>query len=325
MSRAFLIRWAVVVAAAASAAAPVAAAPLTVTWGAQGEGGALASSAGLELPPGCLVRLGYFDRSLSQVQETAWDLAALELQFTEVARATTGTFDDAPFDAPGSFAQSFSADSAQLPALLVHRTLCLWACNGSSLAEASEIGIFTSPAWTLTRGLMGSLIWDLNQVEADGLIVGSFSPTESPTLGGQMNQLVSLATLRDAADVDRDGVPALVEEALGMDPATPDATLMPEMVVLAKGTQSALAGYRLRRPVGGTEVSPAIYEASGFRFTVEVSDTLAEWRIDPDVCRVHQRVEDGQGYEWVTLRPPLTNVNRPDFYRLKIERLPVVR
>jgi hypothetical protein len=296
------------------------AAPLTVTWGAQASGGALATSHGVELPPGCLVRLGYFDASLSQVQESAWDPAALEGLFTELARSTTGTFDGTQFAIPGSFAQSFTADSSHLPPLLAHRTLCLWALDAPSLAEAREIGIFTSSAWNLTTGQVGSLIWDLNQVEADGMIVGSFSPTQSPTLGGQMNQLTSLASLRDSADTDRDGVVALIEEALGMDAARPDADLLPELVVLAHGTQP-LTGYRFRRPAGGTVVSAAVYEAAGFRYTVEVSDDLTRWRVDPAVCRVHDLSPAGHGYEVVTLRPPLSGADRPDFYRLKVERL----
>jgi hypothetical protein len=296
------------------------AAPLTVTWGAQASGGALATSHGVELPPSCLVRLGYFDASLSQVQESAWDLAALEVLFTELARATTGEFDGTQFHIAGSFAQSFSADSSHLPPLLAHRTLCLWACDAPSLAEAGEIGIFTSSAWNLTTGQVGSLIWDLSQVEPDGTVVGSFSPTQSPTLGGQMNQLTSLGALRDTSDTDRDGVVALIEEALGMDVTLPDAELLPELVVLAHGTQP-LTGYRFRRPAGGIVVSAAVYEAAGFRYTVEVSDDLTSWRVDPTVCRVHDLSPAGHGYEIVTLRPPISGVDRPDFYRLKVERL----
>ena len=315
------LHGAALVCAAGLLAATASAAPLTVTWGAQGEGGALASSTGTELPPGCLVRLGYFNISLSDVQEIAWDPATLEGHFTELARATTGEFDGTVFDAAGSFAQTLPADSAHLPAQLSSRTVCVWALNAGTLAEASELGVFTSSAWQVQTGWVGSLIWDLSQVEEDGLIVGSFSPTASPTLGGQMLQLASIGDRRDASDDDRDGVPALVEEALGMDPNQADSWLMPEAVTLGQGTQP-LVGYRFRRPAGATIVSSVVHEGAGFRYTVEVSDNLQDWRVDPAACHVHQVAPAGDGYELVTLRPPLNVAQRPDFYRLKVERLP---
>jgi hypothetical protein len=302
-------------------AASAAAAPLTVTWGAQGDGGALATAAGTELPPGCLVRLGYFNISLSDVQEIAWDPAALEGYFTELARATTGEFDGTPFNVAGSFAHALPADSAHLPSQLSSRTVCMWALNAATLAEATELGIFTSSSWQVQSGWVGSLIWDLSQVEADGLIVGSFSPTASPTLGGQMIQLTSITGMRDASDDDRDGVAALLEEALGMDPNQADAWLMPEAVLLGQGSQP-LVGYRFRRPAGANVLSSVVHEAAGFRYTVEVSDDLQHWRVDPTACQVHEVAPAGQGYEIVTLRPPLSLAGRPDFYRLKVERLP---
>lgn len=303
------------------AAATASAAPLTVTWGAQSKGGALASSTGTELPPGCLVRLGYFNISLSDVQEIAWDPATLEGHFTELARATTGEFDGTAFGVTGSFAQTLPADSAHLPRQLSTRTVCMWVLNAGTLVEATELGVFTSSAWQAQSGGVGSLIWDLSQVEADGLIVGSFSPTHSPTLGGQMLQLASIEDRRDASDDDRDGVPALVEEALGMNPNQADSWQMPEAVALGQGTQP-LIGYRFRRPAGATVVSSVVHEAAGFRYTVEVSDDLLNWRVDPTACQVHEVAAAGDGYEIVTLRPPLSVPERPDFYRLKVERLP---
>lgn len=301
--------------------ATAAAAPLTVTWGAQGEGGALAGSSGTELPPGCLIRLGFFNISLSDVREIAWDPGALESHFTELARASTGDFDGTGFGIAGSFAQTLTADSAHLPGQLSARTVCMWALNAASLAEASELGIFTSRSWQVQSGWVGSLIWDLSQVEADGLIVGSFSPTASPTLGGQMIQLAGITGMRDSSDEDRDGVAALLEEALGMDPNQADAWMMPEAVALGQGSRP-LIGYRFRRPAGATVVSSVVHEAAGFRYTVEVSDDLQSWRVDPAACQVHEVAAAANGYEIITLRPPLNLAQRPDFYRLKVERMP---
>jgi hypothetical protein len=315
------LHGAALVCAAGLLAATASAAPLTVTWGAQGEGGALASSSGVELPPGCLVRLGYFNISLTDVQEIAWDPAALEGHFTELARATTGEFDGTAFGVTGTFAQTLPADSVHLTSQLSTRTVCMWALNAASLAEASELGIFTSSSWQAQSGGVGGLTWDLSQIEADGLIVGSFSPTASPTLGGQMIQLAGITDMRDASDEDRDGVAALLEEALGMDPNQADAWLMPEAVTLGQGAQP-LVGYRFRRPAGATVVSSVVHEAAGFRYTVEVSDDLQHWRVDSSACQVHQVAAAGNGYEIVTLRPPLSATNRPDFYRLKVERMP---
>jgi len=295
------------------------AAPLTVTWGAQGKGGALATASGTELPPGCLVRLGYFDIALSDVQEIGWDPVALERHFTELARASTGEFDGQNFGVAGSFAHTFPGDSAHLPAVLSTRTICVWALDAGTLAEASQLGIFTSKAWRLSTGLLGGAIWDLSQTEADGVIVGSISPTESPTLGGQMLQLTSIGGMQDFSDEDRDGVPALLEEALGMNPNHPDGTLMPQAVDLGFASEPFI-GYRFRRPAGATMVSSVVHETSNFRYTVEVSDDLRRWRVDPEACRIHGITPAGDGYETITLRPPLNQALRPDFFRLKVER-----
>ena len=300
--------------------ATASAAPLTLTWGAQGEGGALASSTGLELPAGCLVRLGYFNQSLSRIQEVAWDTVALDQHFTELARAKTGEFDGAQFELTGTFAQTVPSDSAHLPAQLANQTVCVWACNAPTLSAATEIGIFTSRAWQMSVGQVGGLIWDLNQVEADGLLVGSISPTMSPTLGGQMNQLASLAELPDMIDIDRDGVPAILEEAFGMNPAVQDVGLMPQPVVLEAGVPS-MTGYRFRRPAGGTAVTAAIYETAEFRYIVEVSDDLRNWHVDPAACQVYSTQSVSGGYEIVTLQPEPNWSDRPDFYRLRVERM----
>jgi|GEM_PF-3517659 len=295
------------------------AAPLSVTWGAQGSGAALATATGQELPSGCLVRLGFFDQSVSQLQESAWDLGFLERHFTEIARTHTGEFDGTQFAVAGSFAQTFALDSAQLPSGTSNRSLWVWACNASEAPAATEIGLFTHADWKLNSSLVGGLIWDLNQVEADGLVVGSTSPTQSPTLGGQMNQLSDLGVLWDAADSDRDGVQNLLEEALGMNLAAPDSQLMPEVIVLENAGQTQ-PGYRYRRPIDGQAVNATTYEGGDFRYIVEVSDDLQNWRTDPYACQVHDTVPTGDGFEVVTLYAAAPHAPTvPAFYRLKVE------
>lgn len=315
----FLLVAATVCAAGLLIAEHASAAPLTVTWGAQGRGGALATASGAELPPGCLVRLGYFDISLSDVQEIAWDPVALERHFTELARAATGQFDGQEFGVSGSFAHTFPGDSARLPSVLSTRTVCVWALDAGTLAEASQLGVFTSPEWRVSTGLLGSTIWDLSQTGTNGVVVGSISPTQSPTLGGQMLQLTPIGSMQDFQDEDRDGVPALIEEALGMDPNRPDGALMPQAIDLGFASEPFI-GYRFRRPAGATMVSSVVHETPDFRYTVEVSDDLRRWRADPEVCRIHGIAPAGDGYETITLRPPLNKSLRPDFFRLKVER-----
>jgi len=300
--------------------APIAAAgPLSLTWGAQGPGAALASAAGKELPPGCLVRLGFFDQPLHLVQEKAWDPAALEPHFTELARAHTGQFDGRQFTITGSFAQTMALNSSQLPPSLAQRTFCVWAGNSSSLTTATEIGIFSSSKWKLSSNQVGGLVWDLGQVEEDGIIVGLSSPTQSPTLGGQMNQLISVQTLLDTSDADGDGVERLLEEALGMNPALADADWMPAAVELELSGQ-VQPGYRYRRPTAGTPVNGATYAAAGFLYTVEVSDDLKTWRTDPSACMVFETEPAGEGFEIATLGAAPGAASIPEFYRLKVER-----
>ena len=69
-------------------------------------------------------------------------------------------------------------------------------------------------------------------------------------------------------------------------------------------------------------VSSVVHETSRFRYTVEVSDDLRSWRVDPEACRIHSITPAGDGYDTVTLRPPLNQSVRPDFFRLKVERRP---
>lgn len=297
---------------------PAVAGPVSVTWGAQSEGSALATASGRELPPGCLVRLGYFNLPLDHVRETAWDPVYLDACFTEIARASIGEFAGSLLDLPGSFAHTFAADSIDLPKQLANRTVCAWAIDATAPAQATEVGIFTSPAWTVEPGHFGATIWDLGQIEPAGLIVGSHSPTRSPTLGGQMNQLASIHNLWDASDLDRDGAPGLLEDAFGMNPEHPDAPLMPALVWL---DSAGIVGYRFRCLAGGAQVSSAVYETAEFRYTVEVSTDLRHWRIDPAACQLHDRQSAGQGFELLTLRPTPRLSGTPDFYRLKVERL----
>jgi len=151
-------------------------------------------------------------------------------------------------------------------------------------------------------------------------VVGSFSPTQSPTLGGQMNQLASVDLLADASDMDRDGVEFLLEQAFGMDQELPDGELMPAVVVVETAGQMQ-TGYRFRRPAGGMVVDAATYEGGSFRYTVEVSDDLQNWRIDPGACLLHESAPAADGFEVVTLCPSPRTTDVPDFYRLKVERL----
>ena len=296
------------------------AAPLTITWGAQGRGAALASSSGQELPPGCLVRLGFFHQSLNLIQEAAWDPAALESHFTEIARAETGEFDGSQFGIPGGFAQTIMVDTAALPTGLSQRTLCVWAFNASTASTATETGIFTCAGWQMPRGQAGGLIWDLNQVEPAGIVVGASSPTQSPTLGGQMNQLASMAGLLDTSDGDGDGIEHLLEEAFGMNDAVPDAEMMPAVVVL-EDTDRTQPGYRYRRPLGGSSVNGAVYVTGSFRYSVEVSDDLQSWRTEAAACVVLESEPSGEGFEIVTLCAGPEAKTIPEFYRLKVERI----
>ncbi|MFN0128732.1 MAG: hypothetical protein ACKV19_18840 [Verrucomicrobiales bacterium] len=308
---------------------PALSGPLSVTWGAQAAGGALATADGRELPPGCLVRLGFFDLPLARVQETAWDPVFLDEHFTEIARSAIGQFAGAALDVSGGCAHTFPVDSLRLTSQISNRPLCVWAFNAASPAEATETGIFTSPSWNIRLSQVGSLIWDLSQIDPSGLVVGALSPTQSPTLGGQMNQLARIYHLWDQSDVDRDGVTSLLEDAFGMNPEAPDAGLLPALIVLdeewtqgpqpTEGTQGTL-GYQFRCVSGGTQVSAVVYETTDFRYLVEVSNDLRNWRVDPAACQLHNRYPAAPGFDVLTLRPTPSLSSTPDFYRLKVER-----
>lgn len=295
------------------------AAPFTVTWGAQNAGGALASADGSELPPGCLVRLGLFDQPLDHIHNLAWNVTALESHFSELARSRIGEFDGENFSIAGAFARRTTIELAPTAVFSEGQQVCVWVCNAPGLAAATEIGIFSSPDWLLYSGQFGAVIWDLSQVGSDGICVGSSGTKLSTTLGGPVQQLASLAVLADASDQDGDGVVRLLEEAFGMNAQAADPMLLPAAVLLDDhGT--ARPGFRYRRRIAGAALNPAIYESIGFRYTIEVSDDLNLWKVEPSACQeVAVTPLDGD-MELVTLSAASDDSRRHRFFRVRVVR-----
>ncbi len=295
------------------------AAPLTITWGAQNAGGALGTAGGQELAAGSLVRLGVFDMPAEQVADLAWNPSALDAHFTELARATIGDFGGESFPVSGAFAAVSPLESTELPLKLSEQPLCIWATNSSDLNSASEIGIFSDPSWTLSLGQFGALSWDLSQVNATDVWVGSLGGV-SPTLSGPIHFLEKLQTLKDKTDLDADGAVRLLEEAFGMNPDTADSQLLPALQMLGQSgdTRPTLL---FRRHGEGTVINPAIYESEGFRYIVETSSDLQHWEVDPTSCTQNSVSPLSGGLELVTLCVATENAGSQRFFRVRVERL----
>ncbi len=103
----------------------------------------------------------------------------------------------------------------------------------------------------------------------------------------------------DSADPDLDGLPNLVEYALGLDPMAASTTGLP--TVTTTGTDWV---YTYTRPTATTELT----------YTVEISTNLVDWTLVPTV---HEFVTSSGGVEtWHALYP--LNAAARIFFRLKV-------
>lgn len=154
----------------------------TVNWGATIDNG-LATSNGVALPQGDLVRLGYFTISNAAIRAGAGNLTLLNTSFVQYAAGAIG---DGGLGLPGFFSDaSINNDTS-----FAGHAIYYWVFNASSLASSTQTGIFTStntafvfPSDTPVPGLTTT---DIDQVDknGNGIIVGSYNATGSIGAGG---------------------------------------------------------------------------------------------------------------------------------------------
>lgn len=107
----------------------------------------------------------------------------------------------------------------------------------------------------------------------------------------------------DESDRDGDGVVDLLEEAFGTDPDRRDPPNLPSMGIAMHDGREVPA-FDLSVPTGGSALGEGGYEAGEFRYTLQGSEDLVEWR------------SLGQG---VTLLPPRDGAGRDLVRALLIE------
>ncbi len=124
----------------------------------------------------------------------------------------------------------------------------------------------------------------------------------------------NISALTDDSDTDGDGVPYLMEEALGMNPLVPDAQKLPQplMTTVDNVTQPA---FRVVRPSNGV---------AGITYTTQGSFNLQQWTL-PMVLHSTQSNTPATGQETQTFLVdsnflPLLNINKRVYFRLKVQR-----
>ena len=120
----------------------------------------------------------------------------------------------------------------------------------------------------------------------------------------------------DAADTDKDGVPLLLEEAMGMNSGVSDVSLLP---AVGTTTISTVMFPTLTYRVLGNGSGPhgTGYSAQGFLYTVESSTDLLTWSsIGSQVVGIP--IVNPDGTQTVTVRSGTSNA--PQFLRLRATR-----
>lgn len=316
---------------------------VSVVWSAQVEGAAIATSDAVELVPGMVVRLGVFDLSEAAVEASKSDVAYLDEHFTEISREVIGTFGGSivlaqggtsvaeqgtNWGVSGAFAQKVSFNAATWGGGLEGKRFYIWAVDSGSLDQPppTEQAIFSDSSWVLPPGAQATYSWDISSVEreheGDVYLATAGQPSEvSPTLGGLVNKMQTIAAIDLFGDEDGDGVVRMLEEALGGDPTTVDLDgILPEQVEVSIDGATRMA-LRYRRLEGGSGTTGYDYESGGFRYWIQMSTDLHEWiDLEPEAYVVLGITANGDGTETVTAA--YNGAEKAVFLRLGVRRLP---
>lgn len=311
--------------------------PVTLTWSAQEAGSALCQNTGTPLALGSKVRLGYFDLEPEQIRPLFTNPSALDGHFTELASANIGNFEAQTFvgtpelnvagttysQAAGCFAASVVFTPSVNAATVDGKRCYIWAMNGSSLASATQHGIFSSHLWVLNSQGFGNTNWDLSQVSASDptdLLLGGRGPQVSAVVGGTVLRLTDTSQLKaDEADDDHDGASGLLESAFSMNPAVADNGKLPQIEM-----KDGIPCFQFSRKPSGTTASDGSYAAGGFRYQVEISPDLKQWQVFVPAANMVETTPDPEtGSEKVCLH--LSGESLPEgfiFARVRVERTP---
>ena len=308
---------------------------VTITWASQNNSSALGTADGKELPSGSLVRLGIFGVSGEELVANASNAAYLEANFIELSRELIGRFggelvvdghggtEPTNYNVDGVFAQKVSFDSAELAG----QRLSIWAFNADASHLSTEHAIFSQPDWIVPERATDILqigLESLDPLNHKTVYLAERGPELSATAGGFLNKLIPMESAPgpDLEDSDGDGVVALLEEAFGMDPGSPDSHLMPE-VQSAEVDGMTLQAISMRRVAGGEQISPAVYHAGDLVYSVEVSQDLENWTSDEvPIVQLAEPSTPVAGIERVSFRIADPAVSQSSYLRVRVARLP---
>lgn len=128
--------------------------------------------------------------------------------------------------------------------------------------------------------------------------------------------LLQVTAPTDVTDLDGDGVPALVEDALFMDSSVPDSELFPRMKFLTVDGR-VYPSFTYRTQSGGSGSNP--YVSADYSCTLEISDDLETWSSSPaDVILNDRFTISGRGT--INVYRSTTPVNQGEYFRLRVER-----
>lgn len=299
--------------------------PVTVNWSAQNEGACLATSSGVPLPAGSLVRLGVFDVPLSEVSRKRDDLEFLEQHFIEIGAEEIGSFggritaDGWParlserYQVHGAFAQSVTFDPGHLA--LNGAQASVWILNARTAAAATEHAIVSSGDWKIPGHSLSLTQWGVEQVTSDSifdLFLANRGPEKSSDLGGHLIKLLEIGA---GAVTDSE---ALLLDAFGVEAGSSLRLPIVSFVKSPTGTRPMVSFYRRS---GGT-TSETGYSAEGLHYAVEISRDLEVWEPNSERLLVTRIVDGEAGFESVSvsLQPTGDGENQSVFMRVRVTR-----
>jgi len=128
--------------------------------------------------------------------------------------------------------------------------------------------------------------------------------------------LLQVSTLTDVTDLDGDGIPALIEQALFLNPDVPDAGQFPTLEFITVDGKS-YPSFTIRSQSGGSGNNP--YNSNDYSYLIEISDNLETWSSAPsDIVLGSRFTITGRGT--VSTYRSTTPVNQGEFIRLRVTR-----
>jgi hypothetical protein len=180
-----------IIIAAAACYVPIPAQAGSVDWTAFGAALTLGDNTTLA-PAGSLIRLGYFTISDAAIQAGQTNLSTLNASFVQLQAGSVGDIAGVPGGFNGIYGESFTGDFTAAFAAAAGKNIYVWTVNASTLAAATQQGIFK---WNATYPtdvpIPGPASVDLADLLHGGgtILVGSPGVGTVPTVLGPLEHI----------------------------------------------------------------------------------------------------------------------------------------